>query len=481
VSRTLPLCALVLALASALLAADAPRKVEAPTKTTIALTVSAMAEPRPALRYTLLPELRDMNPGNPIQGYLKCFMEQNHFFHSKPSVENREKWLTMPLKDLPLDKLRDYGGVALRRADDAARLETPDWQILLELKREGIDLLLPEVQQMRSLAAGLKVRFRAEVAEKRFDAAIRTAQTMLALARHLGEHPTLIGDLVGIAVASIAIGPLEEMLQQPGCPNLYWALTDLPRPFIDLRKGMQGERTILEREFVPFDGKRPLDDAGIDRVLKRFDDIFKGTQLQEGLSASLHPEGGWIPVVQKARPKLLSEVLRERAKDAALVGAARKRVVAMGLPEEKAKALPAIQILLIDAKNAYELRRDDEMKWANVPWYDADLALSKLSKPSNLFELLVPNSHKVVRTRTRLDQRFALLRQVEAIRLYAAAHGGKLPEKLDDIEVPRPNDPVTGNVFHYRVEGKKAILHANAPRGLEKVAAFNVEYHITIR
>ena len=80
---------------------------------------------------------------------------------------------------------------------------------------------------------------------------------MLALSRHLGEHPTLIADLVGIALATIAIGPLEEMLQQPGCPNLYWALTDLPTPFIDLRKGMRGERAFLTKDFALFDRVTP--------------------------------------------------------------------------------------------------------------------------------------------------------------------------------------------------------------------------------
>ena len=53
----------------------------------------------------------------------------------------------------------------------------------------------------------------------------------------MGEHPTLIGDLVGIAIASIAIGPLEEMLSQPVCPNLYWALTNLPSPLVSMDVG----------------------------------------------------------------------------------------------------------------------------------------------------------------------------------------------------------------------------------------------------
>ena len=463
-SRMLLLGLLILALGSALPADNPPAKVEAPTKTIIALNVSAMAEPRPALRYTLLPELKDMNPGNPIQGYLKSFMEQNHFFYNKTADENREKWMVMPLKDLPLKELRGYGNPALRQADYAARLDTPDWQTLLKLKSDGIDLLLPEVQQMRRLAAALKVRFRFEVAEKRFDAAIHTAQTMFALARHLGEHPTLIGDLVGISIAFVGTGPLEEMLQQPGCPNLYWALTDLPRPFIDLRKGMQGERAILAKEFALFDSATPLDDAGIQRALTRFD-------LLVYLSRD-RPKHDPVPK--------LSVTLGKLAKDAATVSAARKRVVAAGLSEEKAKVLPAMQILLLDAKNAYDVRRDDEMKWANAPWPQADAALSKLGKSDNLFEVMVAGIQNVVRARTRLEQRFALLRHVEAIRLYAAANGGKLPASLADIDVPLPDDPFTGKAFRYEVEGKTAILRGTPPRG-EKHAAFNLEYHVTIR
>ena len=464
-SRMLPLCVLILTLGAALPADDPPAKVAAPAKTTIALTVSAMAEPRPALRYTLLPELKDMNPGNPIQGYLKGFMEQNHFFHNKTAEENREKWMVMPLKDLPLKELQGYGNPALRHADYAARLDTPDWQILLKLKSDGIELLLPEVQQMRRLAASLKVRFRFEVAEKRFDAAIHTAQTMFALARHLGEHPTLIADLVGISIANVATDLILEMAQQPGCPNLYWALTDLPSPFIDLRKGMQGERAILAKEFALFGSETPLDDAGIRKALTRID-----------LLLYLSREGS----NPESAPKT-SVTLGKRARDASAVSAARKRVVAAGLSEEKAKALPAIQILLLDAQNAYEVRRDDEMKWATATWPQADAALSKLGKPDGLFEVMVAGIQNVVRARARLDQRIALLRHVEAIRLYAAAHGGELPAGLADIEVPLPNDPFTGKAFHYRMEGKKAILHGTAPRGQEKNPLFVPHYEVTIR
>jgi hypothetical protein len=458
-SRTLPLCLL----ASALLAADAPKKAEPPTKLTVSLTVSAMPEPRPALRYTLLPELKDMNPGNPVQGYLKCFMEQNHFFNDKTSVENREKWLVMPLKDLPLDQVRGYGGSATRQADRAARLDTPDWQILLELKSTSIELLLPDVQKMRSLAAALKVRFRAEVAEQRFEAAIRTAQTLLALARHLGEHPTVIGNLVGISIANLVPQLLDEMLQRPGCPNLYWALTDLPSPFIDLRKGMSGDRMFLATDFALFDRETPLGADAIRRALARFD-----------LIVTLSGSG------DEPAPKASTTLLAE-AKDAAAVSAARKRVVAAGLSEARAKALPAIQIILLDQKNAYETTRDEDMKWVNAPWPRLEAAWAKRRKSSAPFERMVTHIDKVVSARTRLDQRIALLRHVEAVRLYAAAHGGKVPASLADIDVPLPADPVTDEPFAYEIEGKAAIIRGTAPRVGGKAAGLGVEYRVTIR
>ena len=153
------------------------------------------------------------------------------------------------------------------QADRAARLDKPDWQILLKLKTDGINLLLPDLQKMRGLATALQERFRDEVAQRRFDDGLRTAKTMFALARHLGEHPTLIGDLVGIAVAFVTIGPLEEMLEQPGCPNLYWALTNLPRPLVPLDKGLEGERVLILSEFHDLDNSTPM--SGSDQKVAR--------------------------------------------------------------------------------------------------------------------------------------------------------------------------------------------------------------------
>jgi hypothetical protein len=438
------------------------------TLTVVRLTVTPAAAPKPALKYQLLPELREMNPGNPIQAYLKCFMEQSNFYYNKESIDKREKWQTMPLKDLPLFELRNYGGSGLRQADFAARLDTPDWQILPQLKSEGVHLLLPEVQQLRQLASALKVRFRGEVADQRFEDAVRTAKTMFALSRHLGEHPALISNLVGIAIAAVAIGPLEEMIEQPSCPNLYWALANLPDPLIDLRKGMQGERMMFINELAVLDGTAPMSDAQLKKAVEKIRLLLQYTRSDPG-----------------ALKEDVADWLQTRVKDDAKVRAARQRLIDYGLAAEQVKAFPALQVVLLDGKREYEVRRDEEMKWMGVDYWKGESTILEQLKTQEGQELLLgqllPACLKVRRAQARVQQRIRLLQHVEAVRLYAAEHGGKLPAQLSDIPVPLPVDPYTGKPFLYSVEGETAVVQGCPPRGQEKIAAYNVRYEVTIK
>ncbi|HEY7423460.1 MAG TPA: hypothetical protein VH682_04390 [Gemmataceae bacterium] len=438
-SRTLFLCA---ALAAFVSPARAELTVTA-TETVIRLNVQPMAAPKPALRYLLLPELKEMTPGNPIPNYLKCLLDQD-FSATQETLRKS----------------------ALRQVDHAARMDKPDWQALLKLKTDGFNLLLPDVQKMRTLAAALKDRFRDEVVQGRFDDALRTAKTMFALSRHMGEHPTLIGDLVGIAIAFIAIGPLEEMLEQPGCPNLYWALTNLPNPLISLSKGLEGERVSGMSELRDLDDMAPMSPDQIKKLIKHIDKLRQS-------------QGGSRPLKESTRAWL-----NARTKDENLVEAARRRLVEYGIPEERLARFPADQVIFLDEKREYEARRDAEMKLMNLPtWQVEELAAraKPAKKPALLFNLLAPAVQKVRQAQGRLEQRIALLCHVEALRLYAAEHDGKLPEKLSDIDVPLPPDPFTGKPFVYTVEAGAAHLRGSPPRGYTKIPYFNVHYEITIR
>jgi hypothetical protein len=80
-----------------------------------------------------------------------------------------------------------------------------------------------------------------------------------------------------------------------------------------------------------------------------------------------------------------------------------------------------------------------------------------------------------------LRQRLALLRQVEALRLYAAAHDGKFPEKLADCGVPLPVDPFTGKPFLYEVKDGTAHVRGTPPPREVKNPSFNVRYEVTVR
>jgi hypothetical protein len=431
-----------------------------PTETFIRLNVQPMPAPKPALKYQLLPELREMNPGNPILGYLKCFMEQQNFFHNKAVVDAREKYREMALADLPLKELHDYGRGPLTRAGEAARLDTPDWQVLLKAKKEGIFLLLPEVQELRNIAGCLQLRFRVQVGERDFDEAIVTAKTMFALSRHMGEHPTLIGDLVGLAMANLTFRPLEEMVGQPGCPNLYWALADLPVPFIDLRKGIQGDRLMIDPVFVGLDPTAPVADAALEKVVAEIDKVLKAEGSKKDARA-------WLDT---------------RAKDDAYVKSARKRLVESGLEEKAVREFPALQVIILDEKREFEVRRDERTKWSPIPYWKAEAGLLDASAARADDALFGPSAYlKVKKAQARIDQRIALLRHVEALRLYAAEHEGKLPAKLNDIKVPLPEDPFTGKPFLYEVEGPTAILKGSPPKGDEANAAFNIRYVVTIK
>jgi hypothetical protein len=450
-----------------------------PSLTVVALEVDATPAPRPALRYPLLPELREMNPGNPVQGYLMCFAQQENFFYGKSSFENREKWLTMPLHELPLKELRDYGSLALRQADYAARLDTPDWQTLLRMKRDGVHLLMPELQQMRVLSDALRVRFRVEVAERRFDDALRTARTLFALARHLGEHPTYIANLVSLYVAGRSLKVLEEMVQQPGCPNLYWSLSDLPEPFVDVRKALQGERVFEAAEFAPFDTTAPLSPEQLEQAVARLDEWFDGTELKFGLWGP--NSKGPLPPPRPAR-KSPREWLGWRAGDAAFVSAARKRLVESGLSRNAVEKLPPLQVVLLDEKREYDFRRDEMMKWATAPFPYLEAGRKTQPRKSDewLFSRLVGGDFGIFQIRGRVQQRIALLRHAEALRLYAAEHG-KLPAHLADAGLPLPADPFTAKPFIYRIEGRKAVLRGSPPPGQEKSPDFNVQFEVTVR
>jgi hypothetical protein len=433
-----------------------------PPETLIRLSVSPAAAPKPALRYALLPELAEMKPGNPVQGYLKCYLEQYRFVFDEEEFDRRKTLLAMPLEELPAPDPRELGRLALAQLDTAARLDNADWQILLTLRADGFFTLLPDVQVMRTLARALQARLRAEVAAGRVDDAIRTAKTMFAMARHLGEHPTLIANLVGGAIANMAFLPLEQMLAHPDCPNLYWALTNLPDPLISIKTGLDGERMMCSTFFRQLDSTAPMSAEQIQTFIEPIDKLLS--------------EGNPVPIRQ---------YLAARTKDEQKLAAARKRLVESGLPEARLKAFPPDQVILLDEARECLVRFDELAKTTVVSAWQFEALLEKSNavkkEPARFADALIPIFSSARRAQGRLQQRIDLLRHVEALRVYAAEHGGVFPAKLAEISVPLPDDPFTGEPFLYEMSGKTAHLRGTPPTAEKNNPGYRIHYEITLK
>ena len=79
----------------------------------------------------------------------------------------------------------------------------------------------------------------------------------------------------------------------------------------------------------------------------------------------------------------------------------------------------------------------------------------------------------------RWESDLVLLLCIEALRSYAASHGGQLPQSLGEItEVSVPKDPMTGEAFRYTRTGATAVLESPTPPGNKQKV---IRYEITVK
>jgi hypothetical protein len=442
------------------------------------LTVSAARAPVPSLKYTLLPELRDIKPGNAALLYQRAHSpEWFSEFRRHPDYAKYYDWFELPLEKFPKDRALGILPVnALREVDLAARREYCDWELTDRARTDGMNMLVSDIQTFREFASFLQLRSQIEMVDRRFDKVVYSLQTGYTLGRHVSDAPTLIHGLVGIAITNMMNKRVEQMMSLEGAPNLYWALTDLPQPFLDLRRCFQGERFIVEglfpglTELLSDVKSRALAPGEIREHLRRasrLDEKWRGNEATFHFAASV--------MAAQTYPE------------------ARKYLIEQGRAAKDVDALPVIQVGLLYAVSIYDRYLDDIRKWRATPYWQAVPGLRRMdSELRNLRDsdlahrfaaMLVPAVQKVLLARARLDRQIAMLRCIEALRLHAAEHDGKLPAALADIKsVPIPLDPMTGNAFTYKVADGKAYLSAAPPPGETPVFEGNVQrYEITLR
>jgi hypothetical protein len=462
-----------LALAVVLALAAVPASAQPPP---VRLTVEPAAAPVPSLRYYLLPQVRDRQRGNALLRYYRAFSPEWQVHRRDPKF--RERMLEAnekPLRDLKPAEVealaRGFVAHLLSEVDRGARRTYCDWELNQRIREEGIGLLLPDLQGFREFASLLKLRARKELLAGQYDRAARTLQTGFQLARHAADGPTLIHTLVAVACANIMLSVVDDWVERPGAPNLYWALTDLPRPLISIRSGLEGERLYIDWLFPGYremqdDPAAPLSPAPLQKSLQN----YTATLDLSGPARTWRPLVGALKIYPRAK-----RFLRQKGRSAAEV-----------------EAMPALRAVFLYEIHGYDVAYDDLRKWASLPYPEAaphvQRAIERIKAqarqegyPSLASELL-PALHHVLAAPLRVDRKLAALRCVEALRLYAAAHGGKLPARLDDVtDVPIPLDPRTGKPFDYRQGGGQATLTGPAPAGEKADNRNTIRYELTVR
>jgi hypothetical protein len=457
---------------TALLVTAGPAAAQPPELPVTKLTVTPAAAPMPALKYELLPELRETTPGNAVTLYYRAFAPEwwHNVAGNKVLLEKVNDALDKPAADVKamseLRFIRDW--MMLKEADRAARRAYCDWEMTPRIREEGIGLLLPDVQSLREIARYLKIRTKLELADGQYDKAARSLQTGLQMGRHCADAPTLIHALVGAALSAVMFGEVEEWIAQPDSPNLYWAL-GLPQPYIDLRRPLQGERIWMDnmlpgyREALADPSKGPPQPVGVGDLMR----LVEGWNSHGGQNLAMSL------MVAKKYPAA-KEYLRKHGRTA-----------------EQVESLPAQSAVLLHEVAIYDQMFDEMLKWQGQPYWITKPALDRVDAelrqdmPSgrrySLAGMLLPAMSKVHLASARTDRKINLLRTIEALRLYAAAHG-QWPNALADItEVPVPIDPISGKVLEYRRDGDKAFLTAPPPAGEPAHQGNSERYEITLK
>ncbi|MEN6405936.1 MAG: hypothetical protein ABFC77_05635 [Thermoguttaceae bacterium] len=438
-------------------AADKPAKTELKP---IEITLYPAAEPQPALKYQLLPPLLDRRPGNAAVWWNRIPAERNAFFanfYEEFAPPGKiDTWMKIPLDD-PREKEYREKELAkvislLRRSEAysdmerAARFESCDWQLPIH---EGnvITMLLPEVQQSRMYARLLSAKARLEIAEGKYDQAVHTLQTGYAEARHVGQGPVIISALVGVTIASMMNERVQELIQRPDSPNLYWALSTLPKPLVDFRPGFEAESNLLYLQFPELQNldKKKLSPDEWNHLYKCFWNLCR----------KLDPE--------KAVPEPLEQYY----------SVARKFLTKQGRSPVEIDAMPATQVVLLYWVQRFQTLSDDQFKWGLMPIHEVGNQLKQIEKQDRSLAAerplgaLISAVAAAKEAEVRGQWTLARLRVLEALRLYAATHDGRWPDRLSDIAaVPVPKNPYDDKPFVYHRDGDRATLTSeNGPKG----------------
>ncbi len=459
------------------------------TTRTHQLSVTAAAEPVPALKYRFLPSENEYKEGNAATFYLKA----NGFFEQWPAhlEVNRQNQLAFDEKykdgenpyeflrttkspnELLTDEVKGYleatrfQNVLVR---DATQYRDYKIERLIDSDTNPISILLPEVQSMRQLARTQDLRLRVAIAENRIDDAFSILSGQYAMAKHVAKDDFLICSLVGIAIARLSFESSLYLSEHSNAPNLYWSYAALEKPFIDIRKtlDLEAKLSIVCWPALNEVDQTPRPEAYWDVFIERsIPDLRELVQAVH--DASDGQDIGVMSEDLKTAKKQIGEGI-----EASFPQAKEYLLNVCKIDSDIVSSYPAAQVVILATKEFAVRTGQDFQKWFYVPFVQLQKS-SKLEEFEAEFKArceeagpislptkyLMPALVPLYKAPIWVDSELAMLQTLHALRAHAAQHAGKLPELIEELELPAPLDPFTGTAFSYKLNGGEATLRSS--------------------
>jgi hypothetical protein len=330
--------------------------------------------------------------------------------------------------------------------------------------KEIWSIRIEEVQQARNLSRLLQLKIVTQIAKQDFAGATDSIRTGLRLAAFVGQGESIIQGLVGLSIENVMYSAIDMMIRSPDCPNMYWALQTLPSPIMPIRDAVETELAMVFRMFPVLQESDALslsDKELSQRLAQSIGD------LRLLISAEFGPLGA---------ADSLGLMLSMSGADA------KERLRAAGYDESILENMTQLQASLIEAGRELRSRSDELLKGIKLRGPEGDFLRQRVQEDFDKWQnkrtispaaligsLLLPGAQNVHEAILRTEMIRNRLIAAEAIRLYAANHGGKVPDSLDGlVDPPVPLDPFTQKPFVYRVESsmdrQRVSLQSNGPQ-----------------
>ena len=419
---------------------------------TIDLTIHARSVPTDPGANNLLPREHELRDGNAAIELLRMPWEQSNFMDLMRKRMN--DWQEMEGDDPELIKYESAFAVFKDKMRRAAYTRDADWDYPVG-EQPLVSILLPDVQGMRSFVGRvMSLWIKVQIKKGELKNAEEGIRIQMACGRHVCRTPFIVCHLVGSAVAFFGFERLEELIQHPDAENYYYALSRLPGTLGDYGAAVELDATLLPSSMPSIYGM-PIPAVGDPVWKKAFAELFENFispigQIEKIDRGVLKQQAEQSAKALEDSKSFSKEQISKMSDEEIFIRWLLENFDAVRGRYDAALQLPmhdAIQSLARLEKEVNEL--DEQMLFRN------DGPPPQGASPVKFFDFYTPQAFIACH---RPGSTAKLLQIVEAIRHHASLNNDQLPVSLDEIELPLPLDPFTGESAIYEIEDGVATL-----------------------